>query len=506
MTGSGETDHWTGKTTKAAVLAGGAAGKGGKGPVLDIATVAGIEPLGDQRGIHDKVCVPEALMEILFGQPEPTRAEIAAAGGDASAVAPMGTFAIVDAAKLKGIALTIGGYGLEHQCLYQGTAYEELRDVAPWIVQLKPDSTFTRNLFTQGDARWHLWDAKAAIFLRSRGSVDALAKHFRKFTQPQLEGGERLFFRFYDPTAAADYFAGIAEWPERVAQFFQPRTGHAVQAIIAIPTGSVDAQVFMPAAGAALGSAPAFKWLTSRDQQIIVDATRKKFRNELKAWLLRYDKGRFGAFEQPQLDAIIEHTLREGDSFGLTFKEEFTYLLYIMTYFGGWFHRSNRFGALTRIFRDAGTGRMAELTKAFPAEFKRHYGNGIDVFTLWKELMAELEAELSAKGGWPALTKVRTGLILDRASRHLSADDRTLLGAYLKQTAGEHVAAGIVTEPMQCVGQLLSYVIGYRFTADPLFPWAADMLKAAATPDAAMAEIGNFALRRAKRIKIGRGT
>jgi hypothetical protein len=503
MTTPEETDHWTGKSKKAAVISGGAAGKAGSGPALEMATVAGIEPLGDQRGIHDKVCVPEALMPILFSQPDPTRAEIAAAGGDAAAVPPMGTFAIVDAAKVRGLAITIGGYGLEHKCLYQGEAYENLRDAAPWIVQLTPDNTFTRNLFTQGEARWHLWDAGAAIFIRSRGTLDGLAKHFRKFTQPRLENGSNLFFRFYDPTAAVNYFSGIADWPERVAQFFQPRSDHAVQAIIAIPTGEVDAHVFMPAAGAALGSAPAFKSLTARDQQIIADATRKKFRGELKAWMLRYDKARFGAFEQPQLDEIVDHAIREGDTFGLKFKEEFTYLLYIMSYFGGWFHKSNRFPALVRIFRDAGDGRMAELTKAFPEEFARQYGGGVEVFTQWKQLMGELEAELAAKGGWQGLTKARTGTVLDRASRHLHADDRALLGAFLKHTAGEHVAMGVTTEPMQCVAQLLSFIIGYRFTADPLFPWAADLLKAGPTPDAAMAEIGNYALRRAKRIKIG---
>ncbi len=502
MSGAEDTDHWTGKSRKAAVLSGGAAGKGGMA-ALDIAVVAGIEPLADQRGIHDKVCVPDALMPILFSQPDPSRAEIAAAGGGASAVPPMGTFAIVDAAKVRGLALTIAGYGLEHKCLYQGEAYENLRDAAPWIVRLTPDSTFTRNLFTQGEARWHLWDAGAGIFIRSRGSLDALARHFRKFTQPRLENGTNLFFRFYDPAAASTYFAGIADWPERVAQFFQPRSDHAVQAIITIPPGSTEAQVFMPAAGAALGSAPAFKSLTARDQQIIADATRKKFRGELKAWLLRYDKARFGAFEQDQLDGIVDHAVREGDAFGLTFKEEYTYLLYIMTYFGGWFHRSNRFPALVKIFKEAGDGRMPALTKAFPAEFARQYGNGIEVFGLWKQLLGELEAELKAKGGWPALTRARTAPVLDRASRHLHSDDRALLGAFLKQTAGEHVANGVTSEPMQCVAQLLSFIIGYRFTADPLFPWAADLLKAGPTPDAAMAEIGNFALRRAKRMTIG---
>lgn len=496
-------DPWTGKSRKAAVLTGGAAGKAPGAKSLRIEQITEVEPLIDQRGIHGKVNVPDALMQVMFGQPDPTRAELAAAGGDAANVPPLGTFAILDGAKIRGLGETVAGYSLEHRCLYQGEAYENLRDAAPWIVRLTPDSSFTRNLFTQGTARWHLWDAGAGIFVRSRGSVDALAKHFRKFTMPRTESGNSMFFRFYDPTAAQIYFEGIADWPERVSQFFQPRADHAVMAIIAVPPGSTTASVFMPADPATLGSAPAFKMLTARDTQIIADATMRKFRGELKAWLLRYDKARFGAFETEQLDAIVEHAIREGDALGLGFKEEYTYLLYIMSYFGGWFHKTNRYPALVDIFRNAGDGRMSALTKAFPAEFARQYGDGVTVFTLWKALMAELEGDLAANGGWPALNKARTGSVLDRASRHLHADDRTRLGAYLKQTATEHVAAGIATEPMQCMAQLLSYVIGYRFTSDPLFPWAADLIKAGPTPDAAMAEIGNFALRRAKRIKIG---
>ncbi|MCU0801862.1 MAG: DUF4123 domain-containing protein [Rhodobacteraceae bacterium] len=495
-------DPWTGKSRKAATLSGGAAGKGKDAKALQVVQIADVEPLGDQRGIHGKVNVPEALMEVLFAQPEPTRAEIAAAGGDAAAVPPLGTFAILDGAKIRGLGETLAGYGLEHRCLYQGEAYENLRDSAPWIVRLTTDCTFTRNLFTQGTARWHLWDKGAGIFLRARGTVDGLARHFRKFTYPRTEDGGSLFFRFYDPTAAQVYFEGIADWPERAAQFFQPRSENAVLAIIACPPGGTTASVFMPVDPAMQGSAPVFRMLTSRDTQIIADATMKKFRSELKAWLLRYDKGRFGAFEPAQLDAIVEHAIAEGDGFGLTFKEEYTYLLYIMTYFGGWFHKTNRYPALVEIFGNGGDARMPALTKAFPAEFARQFGDGVSVFSLWKRLMAELEADLAAGGGWPALTKAKTGAVIDRASRHLEGEDRTRLGAYLKQTAADHLAAGIVTEPMQCVAQLLSFVMGYRFTSDPLFPWTAAMMKAGPTPDAAMAEIGNYALRRAKRIKV----
>jgi hypothetical protein len=269
-----------------------------------------------------------------------------------------------------------------------------------------------------------------------------------------------------------------------------------------MPADGTTASCFTPADPAVLGSAPAFKSLTSRDTQIIADGTRRRFRSELKAWMLRYDKPRFGAFEPEQLDAIVDHAIREGDGFNLTFKEEYTYLLYIMCHFGGWFHASNRFPVLVDIFRNAGGGRMDALTRAFPEEFARQYNDGISVFSLWKAQLEELEAELAAKGGWPALTKVRTGALLDRLSRHMAQDDRVLLGAFLKQTAGEHVTAGLTGEPAQCVAQMLSFIIGYRFTADPLFPWAKAILQQSPTPDAAMAEIGNYALKRAKRMKM----
>lgn len=37
--------------------------------------------------------------------------------------------------------------GLEHRCLFNGSAYDDLRNVAPWIVRLEERSAFTRHLF-----------------------------------------------------------------------------------------------------------------------------------------------------------------------------------------------------------------------------------------------------------------------------------------------------------------------------------------------------------------------
>jgi hypothetical protein len=486
MTPPEEYDHWT----NTGGTQGTAQGAAGVPKALTIETIDDVEPLRSQLGIMAKQNVPDALMDVLFGQP---------AGAD------LHTYAILDAAKLKGLAEIITGWGLDCRCLYQGQAFDRLGDVAPWIVRLTKDSSFTRHLFTRGEARWHLWDKELGIFLRSHGTLDQLWKHFRRFTILRNDDGDTRYFRFYDPRAAAMYFGGLTDWPERVAQFFQPGTDFAVQAIIATPADS-PASVFMPAPDAANPTTvPAFTNLTARDAKIIADGTMRRFHGELKAWLLRYDKPRFGAFEDDQLDAIVGHAIREGEGLGLTFKEEITYLLYIMCHFGGWFHRSNRFPELVRIFQHEGQDRMAFLARAFPAEYARHYGNGMTVFATWKALMAELEADLAPHGGPCALTKAKTGILLNRASQHLGDDDRVRLGAFLKQTATEHTAAGVVTEPGQCMAQILSFVIGYRFMADPLFPWAATALQGAATPDEAMAEIGAYAIKRAQRIKVATG-
>jgi hypothetical protein len=487
MTPPEEFDHWTntGGTPDAAQAT-------ASGPAaLIVQTIDDVAPLGSQLGIMAKQNVPDALMDVLFGQPTDPP--------------DLHTYAILDAAKLKGLADIITGWGLECRCLYQGAAFDRLGDVAPWIVRLTEGSSFTRHLFTQGEARWQLWDKELGIFLRSRGTLDQLWTHFRRFTILKTDDGDTRYFRFYDPRAAAMYFGGLTDWPERVAQFFQPGRDFAVQAIIATPADG-PATVFIPAPDAKNPDPlPAFTKLTARDAKIIADGTMRRFRGELKAWLLRYDKPRFGAFEPAQLDAITDHAIREGEALGLTFKEEITYLLYIMCHFGGWFHRSNRFPEIVRIFKHEGQDRMAFLARAFPAEYARHYGNGITVFALWKNLMAELEAELAPLGGPRALTKARTGAVLNRASQHLGDDDRALLGAFLKQTAAEHMAAGVVTESGQCMAQILSFVIGYRFMADPLFPWAAAALRDAATPDDAMVEIGAYAIRRAQRIKVSTG-
>ncbi len=65
---------------------------------LIIEEIENVEPLDMQMGVYPKLTVPAALQEAIFGQPEPTEAEIEAAGGNAENVPTMGTYAILDAA------------------------------------------------------------------------------------------------------------------------------------------------------------------------------------------------------------------------------------------------------------------------------------------------------------------------------------------------------------------------------------------------------------------------
>lgn len=151
-------------------------------PALRIEIIEGVEPLDAQLGVFPKRTVPDTLYDALFGQPDPSPAEVEAAGGDASAVLSMQTFAILDAAKIMGLPELLEDSGLEHRCVFKGDAFDELKDVAPWVVQLEKDNSFTRNLFTRSDANWHLWDIEPGIYVRSRATLDDLWRHFRKFT------------------------------------------------------------------------------------------------------------------------------------------------------------------------------------------------------------------------------------------------------------------------------------------------------------------------------------
>lgn len=78
-------------------------------------------------------------------------------------------------------------------------------------MRLEDNNDFTRNLFTQSDAPWHLWDIEPGIYLRSNHGLESLRRHFRKFTRIQDHEGKWFYNRFWDATASGLNFrdAGV---------------------------------------------------------------------------------------------------------------------------------------------------------------------------------------------------------------------------------------------------------------------------------------------------------
>ncbi|WP_298258164.1 DUF4123 domain-containing protein [uncultured Litoreibacter sp.] len=133
------------------------------------------------------------------------------------------TFALLDAAKIQGLREQLDASSLTYGCLFQGEAEEELAEVAPWLVELRPGITFTRRLFTKHPdtaTSWHLWDSNAAVFLRSSAGLQAVRKHLRRFTRAQDRAGKWYFVRFYDPAVLPGFIESLPD--EKRAAFFGP--------------------------------------------------------------------------------------------------------------------------------------------------------------------------------------------------------------------------------------------------------------------------------------------
>lgn len=167
---------------------------------LTINTIENIEPISEAFPEH---YVPEALRTPLFGQPEPTDDDIARYGSR-DAVPPMNTYAIIEAANVFYGADLLEDSGLEYGCLLKDDIEYELKETAPYLVELTADNTLTQILFSfrasfsEEHATVHLWHKEAAIYMRSRDSLRDLQLHLRQFTRVYGAHNKRYWFRFWD--------------------------------------------------------------------------------------------------------------------------------------------------------------------------------------------------------------------------------------------------------------------------------------------------------------------
>jgi hypothetical protein len=111
----------------------------------------------------------------------------------------LNVYALVDAARSESIYPKIMGATVESACLHRGKMAEELAWVAPYLVQLQREDSFTQWLLDSG------WGKSQCVFVRSSASLNELKRHFRTFLTVYDEAGKSYFFRFYDPRVMRVY-------------------------------------------------------------------------------------------------------------------------------------------------------------------------------------------------------------------------------------------------------------------------------------------------------------
>lgn len=108
-------------------------------------------------------------------------------------------YALVDAARSETIYPKIMGAKVKSACLHRGKMAEELAWVAPYLVQLGCEDTFTKWLFENG------WGKSWGVIVNSSSSFSEIKRHFQTFLTVYDEDGKSYFFRFYDPRVFRAY-------------------------------------------------------------------------------------------------------------------------------------------------------------------------------------------------------------------------------------------------------------------------------------------------------------
>lgn len=102
-------------------------------------------------------------------------------------------YAVIDGASCPELRFKIYDWEPESSCLWSGDLEPDLEEVAPYMVQLEPNSAFTDWLIKEG------WGNHWNIFVESPLDPKAFRKQIRKLLLVRSPEGKSLVFRFYDP-------------------------------------------------------------------------------------------------------------------------------------------------------------------------------------------------------------------------------------------------------------------------------------------------------------------
>ncbi|MCU0612639.1 MAG: DUF4123 domain-containing protein [Candidatus Eisenbacteria bacterium] len=102
----------------------------------------------------------------------------------------------------------------EFECLYRGELPPDMAEVAPYLVELTPDSAFAGWVIEKG------WGQHWGIFAVAPADLRLLRQHFRRLNVVYGPEHKPLIFRYYDPRVLRG-FAPTCD-ATQLAEFFGP--------------------------------------------------------------------------------------------------------------------------------------------------------------------------------------------------------------------------------------------------------------------------------------------
>jgi hypothetical protein len=103
------------------------------------------------------------------------------------------SFAVLDGAISPAVRDLLNQAGVFYQSLYEGEQSAELAAFGPYLAEIQKGSKLIPFLIKVG------WGKSWGIFLSTKMSFAETRKHLRHFLTVDIEGGQRVLFRFYDP-------------------------------------------------------------------------------------------------------------------------------------------------------------------------------------------------------------------------------------------------------------------------------------------------------------------
>ncbi|MGC2236675.1 MAG: DUF4123 domain-containing protein [Pyrinomonadaceae bacterium] len=102
-------------------------------------------------------------------------------------------FAVLDGASVPDLPMRLYEMRPPHYCLLRGELAPDMAEVAPYVINLIPDTPFADWVLSESFGKH--W----GIFAHCRHSIKEMRRHCRALVTVYNEDGNPMLFRFYDP-------------------------------------------------------------------------------------------------------------------------------------------------------------------------------------------------------------------------------------------------------------------------------------------------------------------